>query len=154
MQPLVVSWGWRPHDPWTTPFVDAIERQATHDISAYLAVPDAIQFQRERNWHSVRQECHELARMARIGMRELTGIEPLVADDARWFCQMATLPLPPCDTADLKRRLYDEFRVEIPAGHWGEVPTLRVSVQGYNTRADIQRLLEAVGALLPSVRTG
>jgi isopenicillin-N epimerase len=155
VEPVVVSWGWRPRDPWSTPFVDAIQRQATHDPSAYLSVPAAIQYQRERDWPGVRRECHELARMARLGMTQITGLEPLVADDPRWFAQMATMPLPPsCDTAALKQRLYDEYRVEIPVAEWDGQPCLRVSVQGYNTRSDIERLLDAVRMLLPTVRTG
>jgi isopenicillin-N epimerase len=154
IEPVVVSWGWRPRDPWSTPFVDAIQRQATHDISAYLSVPDAIDYQYERDWASVRRECHELARLARFGMTEITGLEPLVPDEPRWFAQMATMPLPPCDAAALKQRLYDEYLIEIPATGWGEVPCLRVSVQGYNTRSDIERLLEAVRTLLPTVLTG
>ena len=145
VEPLVISWGWRPRDPWSTPFVDGIQRQATHDPAAYLSVPDAIEFQQQHNWPEVRQECHELARLARLGMAELTGVEPLVADDPRWFAQMATLPLPPGTNAEeVKRRLYDEHRIEIPSAHWGETPCLRISVQGYNTRADVERLLEAV----------
>jgi isopenicillin-N epimerase len=151
IEPLVVSWGWRPREPGPSVFVDAIERQATHDIAAYLSVPAAIDYQRQRDWPTVRAECHDLARMARRDLARLTGIEPLVADDPRWFAQMATLPLPACDTALLKKRLYDEFRVEIPAGVWGDTPCLRVSVQGYNTRSDIERLLEAVRELLPAV---
>ena len=39
---------------------------------------------------------------------------------------------------------YDEHRIEIPVAPWGDVPRLRISVQGYNTRADIERLLEAM----------
>jgi isopenicillin-N epimerase len=61
------------------------------------------------------------------------------------------LPLPPCDTAVVKQRLYDEYRIEIPVTQWGEVPCLRVSVQGYNTRSDIERLISAVAELLPSI---
>ena len=152
IEPLVVSWGWRPRDPWSTPFVDAIQRQATHDIAPYLSVPAAIAYQQERDWPSVRRECHELARLARQSMAELTGVEPLVGDDPAWFAQMASMPLPPGTNAEqLKRRLYDEYRVEIPAMAWGDVPCLRVSVQGYNTRQDIERLIAAVRALLPSV---
>jgi isopenicillin-N epimerase len=153
IEPVVVSWGWRPTDPGPSVFVDQIERQATHDPAAYLSVPTAIEFQAQRDWPRVRQECHELARLARQQMTELTGIQPLVADDPRWFAQMATLPLPPCDTAELKRRLYDEYQIEIPATRWGDVPCLRVSVQGYNTRDDIERLIAAVAKLLPEVRT-
>ncbi len=153
VEPVVVSWGWRPNDPGPSVFVDQIERQATHDPAAYLSVPAAIAYQADRDWPQVRQECHELARLARQQMTELTGIEPLLADDPRWFAQMATLPLPPCDTAELKRRLYDEHQIEIPATRWGETPCLRVSVQGYNTRADIERLVVAVAQVLPEVRT-
>jgi isopenicillin-N epimerase len=149
VEPLVVSWGWRPRDAWSTPFVDALQRQGTHDIAAYLSVPAAIEYQQQRDWRGVRQECHELVRLARLGMTEITGIEPTVADDPRWFAQMATLPLTPgVDPAAIKRRLYDEYRVEIPASEWGGTPSLRVSVQGYNTRADIERLLSAVSAVL------
>ena len=84
-------------------------------------------------------------------MAELTGIDPLLADDPRLFAQMATMPLPACDLAALKRRLYDEYHIEIPTTHWGDVPCLRISVQGYNTRADVERLLAAVARLLPEV---
>jgi isopenicillin-N epimerase len=153
IEPLVISWGWRPRDPGSSAFVDMIQHQGTHDPAAYLSVPAAIEFLAERDWHRVRHECHELARLARIGMAELTGIEPLLADDPRLFAQMATLPLPACDTAALKRRLYDEHRVEIPVTEWGDVPCLRVSVQGYNTRSDIDRLLAAVAEVLPGVMT-
>jgi isopenicillin-N epimerase len=149
IEPLVVSWGWRPRDAWSTVFIDAIQRQATHDISAYLSVPAAIDYLRDHDWASVRQECHELVRLARAGMAELTGVEPPVADDPRWFGQMAVLPLPPgTDAAAVKERLWDDHRIEIPTAHWGETPALRVSVQGYNTRADIERLLEAVRTLV------
>ncbi|MBV9329431.1 MAG: aminotransferase class V-fold PLP-dependent enzyme [Chloroflexi bacterium] len=149
IEPLVVSWGWRPRDAWSTPFVDAIQRQATHDISAYLSVPAAIEYQQQRDWSSVRQECHELVRLARQGMLEISGVEPTVPDDPRWFAQMATLPLPSgCDPPRIKQRLYDEYRVEIPANEWGDTPSLRVSVQGYNTRQDVERLLSAVRNVL------
>lgn len=151
IEPVVVSWGWRPNDPGPSVFVDQIERQATHDPAAYLSVPAAIEYQAEREWPRVRQECHELTRLARQQMTELTGIPPLLEDDPRWFAQMATLPLPPCDAAELTRRLYDEYQVEIPAAHWGDTPCLRVSVQGYNTRGDIERLVAAVAKLLPEV---
>jgi isopenicillin-N epimerase len=151
IEPVVVSWGWRPRDPGVSPFIDQIERQATHDPASYLSVPAAIDYQTAHDWRQVRQECHELVRLARDGMAELTGLLPLVEDNPRWFSQMATLPLPPCDTAVVKQRLYDDYRIEIPVTHWGDVPCLRVSVQGYNTRADIEHLLNAMGELLPKL---
>jgi isopenicillin-N epimerase len=152
IEPRVISWGWRPRDPGPSVFVDQLERQATHDPAAYLSVPAAIAYQNERDWPTVREQCHELVRLARQQMTEITGIEPLTADHPRWFAQMSTLPLPQgVDAAGLKKRLYDEYRIEIPATLWGDVPCLRVSVQGYNTRSDIERLITAVRELLPQV---
>src|SRR5439155_10755743 len=108
----------------------------------------------ERDWPTVRQECHQLVRLARQELAAVTGVEPLVMDDPRWFAQMATMPLPSSVAgAVLKQRLYDEYRVEIPVGQWGDVPCLRLSVQGYTTRQDIERLIEGVRALLPSIVT-
>ncbi len=154
VEPLLVGWGWRPVDPGPSRFVDEQERQATRDPAAYLSVPDAIAFQAQHDWPTVRAECHELVRLARAGMLELSGEQPIVADDARWFAQMATVPLPAdTDTERLKELLYAEFRVEIPLMRWS-CPAIRVSVQGYNTRADIERLLQALAATLPRARSG
>jgi len=151
MEPLVVSWGWRPTDPGPSRFIDEQERQATKDPAAYLTVPAAIAYQAEHDWPRVRQECHALVRQAREGILELTGEEAIAADDPRWFAQMAAMTLPECDTEALKSRLWDEYRIEIPVGR-GQRPRIRISVQGYNTRTDIERLLEALTKLLPQVR--
>jgi len=153
IEPPVVSWGWRPTDPGPSPFVDQLERQGTRDPAAYLSVPAAIDYQRDREWPSVRDECHELVRLARQQMHELTGLQPLVDDDSTWFTQMAALRLPPCDHETLKRRLYDEYRVEIPAQRWNDHTWLRISAQGYTTRADVERLISAVRELLPQLQT-
>ncbi len=48
----------------------------------------------------------------------------------------------------LKQRLYDEYRIEVPLPVWRDQPAVRVSVQGYNTRADLERLMAALGTLL------
>jgi isopenicillin-N epimerase len=151
-EPVVISWGWRPNDPGPSAFVDQHERQGTRDPAAYLAVPDAIDFQAERDWPRVREECHALAQFARARVLEMTGQPPLSVDDPRWYAQMAAVPLPPdCDTERLKTLLYDEYRVEVPVGR-GKQPGIRVSVQGYNTRSDIERLLDALAVCLPRAR--
>src|SRR5262245_45527622 len=149
LEPLVVSHGYKPREPGPSKFVDEQERQGTRDISAYLSVPAAIAFMAEHDWPRVRAECHQLARQAREEIGRLTGLPPLVADSPEWFAQMATIPLPPCDTAELKRRLLDEAGIEIPLSQWGGRARLRISVQGYNTRADVERLVGALERLMP-----
>lgn len=61
---------------------------------------------------------------------------------------MATIPLLPCDPEELTWRLYDEYQVEVPKTTWGGRQYVRVSVQGYNTRDDMEALVRALGDLL------
>lgn len=152
IEPLVVSWGWQARDPGPSRFVDEQERQGTRDYSAYLTVPAAIAYQAERNWPRVRAECHKLVRYARERLAELTGLPPLAADGPDWFAQMVTAPLPPCDGAALAARLREEHRIEIPVTPWNGREFIRISAQGYTTRAEIDALLAALAALLPQVR--
>jgi isopenicillin-N epimerase len=174
IEPLVVSWGWN-RDQTSgvsqTPevsaaagpgglldlggasgrFVEENEWQGTRDIAAYLSVPAAIQFQAEHDWPRVRAECHELLREARRRIEELTGLPGICPDSLEWYVQMAAFPLPPCDAAVLQRRLYDEFRVEVPVIEWGGREFVRVSVQGYNTAEDVEALVKALARLLPEL---
>ena len=147
IEPLVVSWGYESEKPGASKFVDEQEWNGTRDIAAYLSVPEAIRFCAEYDWQRVREQCHALARIAREKISSLTGIAPLSPDSADWYAQMATLPLPQCDAAQLKTRLYDEFRVEVPIVVWQNRQFIRVSIQAYNSPADVQRLLFALGEI-------
>lgn len=120
------------------------EWQGTRDPSAWLAVPDAIDFQDEHGWDAVRARCHALAEEAQRELAALTGVAPL----AGAFGQMVACPLPPCDVDELRRRLRDEHRVEVAGRTWGGRPLLRVSFQAYNDERDLERLLEGLRATL------
>jgi isopenicillin-N epimerase len=54
---------------------------------------------------------------------------------------------PPEAPADLQRRLYDEYRIEIPVSDAGAI---RASFQGYNDGSDLEALAAALHALLPT----
>ena len=84
----------------------------------------------------VRERCHELARRAR---NEL-GLEGVTPDSKDFFRQMVTLRLPKEAPADLKERLYDEHRIEIPVFERGDDRFIRPSFQGTTTPADLERL--------------
>ena len=147
---LVISWGWGRGEinPDST-FVQRNEWQGTRDLAPFLAVPAAIEFQREHNWDEVRVRCHELARQARDRINAMTGLDPICPDSTDWFAQMAAIRIPTDDPLTLKTRLYDEYRVEVPMGtfHDGS-STVRVSFQGYNDENDLDALVEGLKALL------
>jgi isopenicillin-N epimerase len=141
IHPLVISWGYEGDDP---SFLSRHEKQGTRDPSAYLTVPAAIEWQREHDWDSVRERCHELARRAR---NEL-GLEPLAPDAPDFYRQMVTLRLPEGAPEDLQERLHDEYRIEIPTFEHEGGQLIRPSFQGYNDAGDLERLRAALAGLL------
>jgi isopenicillin-N epimerase len=130
----IVSWGYG--EPAT--FISRTERQGTRDSAAYLAVPDAIAFQRE---HDVRERCRALARDARRELCTLLGTEPL-APEAQ-ILQMASVRLPG-PQPNLSQRLFDEHRIEIPTMGPHRDDLLRISIASYTEWADVERLLDAL----------
>lgn len=149
IEPLVVSWGYEAEAPGPSRFIDEQEYTGTRDFAAYLATPAAIEFICVHDWDRVRAECHALAVEAQQRLATLTGLAPFSGPEHS--AQMVAAPLPECDVAQLKARLYDEHRIEVPVYRWQGRPVIRVSVQAYNTRAHIDRLIDALTRLLPSV---
>jgi isopenicillin-N epimerase len=153
----IVSWGWVEGNDRHRPeaqFVSRNQMQGTRDLAAYLAAPAAVEYQRERDWETVRERCHALAVEARARIAALSGQPQIVPVESpagyRWFKQMAVAPLPDgIDGAALKRCLYDEYRIEVPITWSDEHRFVRVSFQGYNTRDDLEALMAALEALLP-----
>jgi len=140
----IVGWGYGPDD---STYISRTQRQGTRDPAAYLAVPDAIRFVRE---HDTRERCVALAREARRELCELLGTEPLAPDEM--ILQMASVRLPEPDP-DLSRLLFEEHRIEIPTMGPRRHDLLRLSVAAYNKREDVERLLDALPALLRSARS-
>jgi isopenicillin-N epimerase len=153
VEPLIVSWGYHPKPETTTGsrFIDLLQWTGTRDPAAALAVPAAIRFMQEHQWDEVRRACHALLRQAVERICELTGLSPLYPPDSDFYSQMAIAPLPASELTVLKRRLYDEYRIEVPLVQWRDRQFVRVSVQGYNTQADIGALVDALKAVLPQV---
>ena len=150
VEPLVVSWGSHPTPEFTTGsrFVDLLQWTGTRDPAAALTVPAAIQFMREQDWEYVRLNCHQLLRQAIERVCELTDLQPLYPLDSDCYSQMGIAPLPPCDPAVLKSRLYDEYKIEIPVIQWQDRQFIRISIQGYNDQADVDALIHALTTLL------
>ena len=148
LEPLVVSWGWESEHPGPSRFVDEHQYQGTRDIAAYLSVPAAIRFMADHNWTEVGQRCHTLITYARERITDLTGLEPISPGSSTWVAQMIALPLPPCDGEALAARLYEEYGIEVPITAWNRRQFIRVSIQGYNRREDVDALVDALGVLL------
>jgi isopenicillin-N epimerase len=148
LEPLIISWGYKSDHPGHSLFIDHFERLGTGDPAAYLSVPAAIAFQREHDWPRVRAACHLLARDARERIGALTGLDQIAPDSPEWWAQMCTIPLPQLEGIDLSARLWDEHRIEVPAGKWDGHSRVRVSIQAYNNQEHVDRLVNALAAIL------
>jgi isopenicillin-N epimerase len=132
----IVSWGYTE----AKTFQERIEMQGTRDPAAWLAVPEAIRFQAEHDWDTVRERCRALTREARRELCDLIGSEPLAPEEM--LGQMASVRLPRPDQG-LRDRLFTNHRVEIPVSGPNH-DLLRISVAAYTTRDDVDRLLAAL----------
>ncbi len=147
----VVSWGYLASstgptgfDAYTgrTLFERRLQWQGTRDIAAFLAVPAAIEFQRRHDWPAWQARCHLLACEARRRVAARNGLAP-IAPDAD-FGQMVTIPVRATDGEALREHLYQRHRIEVPVTTHGGQVFVRLSVQAYNTQADIDALIAAL----------
>ena len=134
--PLVISWGYRDD----ADFGERHGWQGTRDPAAYLTVPKAIAvhatFDLER---SQRLADDAEQQLASLGLRRVPG-SPAPC--------MRAVELPPGDPDELWRRLYAEFRVEVPVYDWNGTRILRYSIGPYNDETDVERLVRALEHLL------
>ena len=139
LQPLVAGWGWDGFDE-PEKFSDWHQRWGTRDLAAFLAVPAALDYHREKLTPAVRRSCRELVEYFLQAMG--TGAYP----SPEWHAQLGTARLPldtDCDA--LKKELLHRHGIEIPVFRFLESPCVRLSVQAYNSRAQVDYLLEALG---------
>ncbi len=127
-----------------------LQWQGTRDIAAFLAVPAAIAFQRRHGWPAWRPRCHAMAMDLQRRVLARNGLAPIGRDAGygQDFAQMVAIPvrLPEApDAAEaLRRRLFEQYRIEVPVTRHGAHGFVRVSVQAYNEEADLAALEAAL----------
>jgi len=134
--PLVISWGY--HEE-----ADFAERHGwlgTRDPAAYLAVPKAIEVHATFDLARMLALADEAERrLAELGLERVAGVPAPF---------MRAVELPAGDAAELWRRLYEEFRVEVPVFERDGRRLLRLSIGPYNDEDDVDRLVTALRQLL------
>ncbi|MDE2276239.1 MAG: aminotransferase class V-fold PLP-dependent enzyme [Burkholderiales bacterium] len=125
-----------------TPLEQRLQWQGTRDIAAFLAVPAAIDFQVRHGWPARRAHCHAMAAALQRRVLARNGLVAMARETD--FSQMVAIPVRCDDPEGLRRRLYDRHRIEVPVTQHGQARFVRVSVQAYNTEADLARLEQAL----------
>ena len=140
LEPLVVSHGWDRNEPGESKYQDYFTWVGTIDPAAYLSVPAAIDFQEQNNWPQVRRACRQLLQESEQRILELSGLPP-ISPPTMWE-QMRVVLLP--GKVEAYQGLWEEDRIIVPIGQHGGQPGVRISVQAYNSPADLDTLIQAL----------
>ena len=145
IEPLVVGHGWFPDKISKTPLVDYVESYGTRDLAGFLAVPDAIAFMQERKWENVQAVCHGMALATKRKIEGRFGSESICPEEFGWFSQLCPIRLPDnTDMGELGKLLHEQYRIEMPMLVWKQFKIARLSVQYYNTQAELDIFMDAL----------
>ena len=153
IKPLVVSWGWGEDCPYESDsrILVLLEWWDTKDPAAYLSVPAAIQFQEDHKWDDIRELCRSLLSETLARIETLTGMPSIYGHNKGNYIQFGAAELPlGCQPKKLQSWVDDQHRIEIPVIEWENRWFIRPSVQGYNTREELDKLGEVVEEYLGS----
>lgn len=151
LRPTLLSWG-RSLRGAAPSWKDEFHWPGTFDPTPYLTIPTALECIRSLGIETFRERTHALARYARQRLLELSGEGALTADDPRWYPSMVTVPFEslgrsaafPGDIHPFQKWVWERHRIEVPVIGWQGKPQVRVSCHLYNSRMDIDRLIDAV----------
>jgi len=125
--------------------------QGTRDISAWLAIPRAVQYMSNIGWPAVMTHNHAMAAWANQFLCTKWNVQSISPLDGSMLGSMATVPLPPPldhlsneDVLNLQQKLHDHHRVEVPIMTWAGQNYVRPCCQIYNVADDIHRLADAI----------
>ena len=147
IKPLVISWGFESDQYSDTEFQNIHLWQGTNDVSNYLTIPAAINFRTQYNWGDVSNMCKQTIKDFHFMIHNEFNIQPIVTCDLNdWLGQMCTFPFPIKinDVPNMKKKMIDYYKIEIPIICWNNNIYLRISINGYNNSNDIDRLVDCL----------
>lgn len=147
LDPLVVSWGYESDNPGESQFLDYHEHQGTRDISAYLTIPASIKFLAENNWKQVAGKCRQMILDNYQSFCDLLGTQPICPVTTEFLGQMCSVPVRTENPMALKEMLFDKYQIEIPVMKIGSHTFVRISLNGYNSQEDLEKLRNALSEI-------
>ena len=145
--PLIVSWGYKALKPSHSAFLDYHQMIGTRDFSAFLTVPTCIKFMAENDWISVRTACHEMVLANAQRFYDLLESKPISPLTNEWIGQMISIPIKTNAPEVLQRRLFTDYKIEIPIMRQENDVYMRYSINAFNTIENLDTLYRALSEL-------
>ena len=145
VRPLIYSWGKDGDDPEHSEFLQDFQWQGTRDMAAFLTLPRVIEFF-QKHIEAERLNCKKLIIKTGTELARLFNT-PCVYGSIDWIHQMVSHPLPKNVSQDIKKKLWSEYRIEIPVFQWCGQRYIRVSCNVYNNAQQMEYFLNALRSL-------
>ena len=136
---------------WNEGFAREFDWQGTRDVSAWLTIPNALQYMNAIGWPKIREHNHRLCMWAQSMLCQRWNVQPIAPMDGSMTGSMATIALPgrlaklpPEAGFALHKALYHGDQIEVPLMRWQDELHVRISVQVYNKPQDYHRLADAI----------
>ncbi|MDC0216896.1 aminotransferase class V-fold PLP-dependent enzyme [Pelagibacteraceae bacterium] len=155
LDPLIVSHGWNKKNKSTNQkgalgnsrFIDMFEYNGTKDPAAWLSVPASIKYiNKAKNVKLFKMQSDILYNFA-LKLSKHFNI-PLLADREFLPPLMIAVPIPKVKEIQFQRKLYKNYKIEIPIIPWENKSFARISFQLYNSIKDLEKLEYAIKKLL------
>lgn len=125
-------------------FVREFAWQGTRDLSAWFAIPAALDFLARFGHAAIRRHNFEMCRWAHELLCNRLAVEPISPLVGDLLGSIATIRLRPRRDGrhwpDCQQQLYDEHRIEVPLVWWNEQAFVRTSSHIYNRPDEYERL--------------
>jgi isopenicillin-N epimerase len=144
LDPLIVSWGYNALFPSDSQFLDYHQFNGTRDFTGYLCIPEAIKFMKEYNWWEVAANCQKLIKDNMLDYYQLLGSTPHAPLDDFFILQMLAAEIITDQPEKLYRKIYDEYKIEVPVMRHGDKVFLRFSINAFNDQSDIDKLFDMI----------
>ena len=142
--PLIVSWGYQSTAPSQSQFLDYHQMQGTRDFSAFLCIPNAIEFMQQNNWSAVSKTCKEMVQQNAPRFCKLLKATPTAPITDDFICQLYSTPIKTKQPLELHRHFFNQYKIEVPVMPHGDNVFLRYSIQAFNTQNDLDKLYNAI----------
>lgn len=148
LDPLIVGWGYESVSPGESQFLDYQDYQGTRDISSFLTTPKVIEFLEKNNWKLIAKQSKAIVLGNYQRFCDLLHTQPLCPISEEFLVQMASIPVKTTNPIGLKELLFTKYKIEIPVMSLNGNFYLRYSINGYNSKEDLDVLYAALQDIL------
>ena len=94
------------------------------------------------------KECRTMVQLNAMRFCDLVGSEPLSEISNDFIGQLFSIPIKTNDPVKLQRRLFEQYKIEIPVAVQNGNAYLRYSIQAFNNQQELDYLYDSVLELL------